>query len=265
MVALIACRTRPGAPCADGCDGGCVPGAYCGAAPGGTSRGCECVVPKRPYAPELLGRLSAGFDVQPLITHHDARAGVVTWDPLPNARIVHCVVLMCAPVVTGEGEQATISNYRECVRGWATFEPPLGPFSIASAAPTGDDGHDRVPSEYGPFVACWAYDGTRIIAASDLIPVTVGELPVERADPYTLPCDPDSRGPTATQLCAADDGSLGVCAVGPRGWQCVSRCLAGSARHDCPAAPPGQLPYQCDTRGRDRGLGVCTVARDGGT
>lgn len=157
------------------------------------------------------------------------------WTPPSGANVVQCAVFSCLPAVEPrDGLPSIEPNDRRdppCVLHTRSFEPPVGVFDLAPLssvlALNSGGGATLEFSYYGPFVACWAYDATRLIAATPLLSVLVDDLPEASRRAVRQPCDSRSvRG-----LCETDAGHLGACVSLAGSPRCVHRCLRDA---DCP-------------------------------
>lgn len=222
--------------CPDACDrhDDCPQGTICGTSPAGI--GPVCTPPRGPST--LSTALTEGFGVPQMegslvtveLPTTDGRVDAsveLAWRAPASATLVTCALLACPPVVEG----GVIANYDQCVLARSVSEQVVGSFSL------GDAERERQPPEPGTcadgstvevdtggrfpitelLVGCWAYDDTRLVAATRLRRPAVAQIH-DFHDSFDLDC----QGATATgRTCVLGDGTMGSCADG----SCHRRCL----------------------------------------
>lgn len=253
--------------CPDACErhDDCPQGTIC--SPGSDGGASTCVPPRGPYTPSTA--LIEGFGVPPMegslvtveLPVEDGRVEASTelaWRAPAAATVVTCALLACPPVI----EDGTIANYDQCVLARVVSEQAVGSFGLSDAErehpvpdtatcsdgsrPADDqDTHDRFPiTEL--LVGCWAYDDTRLIAATRLRRPAVAAI-----HDFHDAFDRDCEGTGAEgRTCVLGDGTMGSC----WGGACHRRCL-----RDADCGEDGQPPVEgaCDGSRRVGPLSLC--------
>ncbi|HWO17856.1 MAG TPA: hypothetical protein VNO30_03745 [Kofleriaceae bacterium] len=232
--------------------------------------GCRC----RPVAQGRLATglrrlaLQRGFGVggMPSFVETTEVPPRLTWQAPKNARIVACALFSCAPSFVRTGCSPTdevalfqIDNFDPCVLLFGAF-PAMQPgfvlghenayaASSSCTAPEAGPGA-RVVTELS--AGCWAYDTTRIVAASELHPIRASLLAGLPGLPQDAACMEDGA---ACYDAAAD--VLGVCLGGSCRPRCQSRvdCSLGASA----PAPGGTCGWDC-RKMLGQALGACVPA-----
>lgn len=232
---------RPLSPSACGFPKDCPLGTICVDPPTNSGSGASdkkiCALPEGLSARQAL---ISGFQVAqfPLNRANDGTSASFSWEAPEDARIVHCALFACRPDIrsTGcDGPNPTykIENYSLCAIADQVFEPADGLFDLGdpqiAVSPPENTCSSRVVTEL--LVGCWAYDESRIIAATRLESL----LPDEVYD-YGGFLDPTCSD--ATDAGTIDGGAcvldaqtrrIGMCHQGA----CVKPCVAVE---DCEAS-----------------------------
>ncbi len=251
MLAASACGSTP-PPCdclyegfvshcllTEGCadDADCPTGAFC-AHPGG-DMGSACRA--RSFS-ELVesNSLAANFNVPTfdLTPVASTTAAVFHWMAPDNSRRVICAYFNCPPVFRAEQSSSIfdlvidqIANFDECVLYSQQFDISEGIFDVGASLPHiyGTKMSLSCPAHtYQKFttsmVGCWAYDETKVIAASTLQPVAASE--VDHRGPLDVNCEND-QSTGLSCLLAPSSSVFGVCAAGPgeSAPSCHARCV----------------------------------------
>lgn len=251
-----------------------------------------CVLP-RAEGSRWPAALRVGFgvpalDLRRLTAAAPTDAARFTWTPPANARVVTCALLGCPPVVAprvercadgvcivrGQGSpdvftRRVIVNYAQCVIVHREYEPPMGEFDLNTVAPTAQTSTTHTLYT-GLYVACWAYDGNSLTAASDVLRLSPAEVtPTLRAS-LAAPCAPSRP----TMNCLLEDATFGTCAGDTAGeWACRPRCFtsrdccertaesADASALACEAdAAVDPMDERCERATNDR-TGACLPAR----
>lgn len=225
--------------------------------------------------------LATGFGVSEfrLTEVAGATSAEFAWSAPTDARFVVCALFGCAPVFADEGTGPTIVNYDHCVIADSNFESLDASFSLGDAslahvvAPAGcaDPSGERLtlrPALSMLGVGCWAYDDTKLIGATVLLPVTpsstflAAEVPEVDAEEGE---SPDCRRGRTCYI--RDDQAYGVCDSG----RCYRRCLdardcvrpsSADDLADEADAGPAVLNRSCQLEGHL--TGICVVTDEGG-
>lgn len=193
---------------------------------------------KNPCGAETVPRAS-GREVLPLAfgvsqmavrqTSMPGETAVFRWDAPAGTTLVQCAEFVCEPTIAPTPTNAcpSIVNYSSCVWKEQTFEAPTGEFALSQARAAADRTIARSMIE-SVSVACWAYDGRRIIAASSLVNVRIDELDDELQLELRASCGLRERtlGDNcflAPQLSGLAP-SIGSCGRDARGPRCMPRC-----------------------------------------
>jgi len=207
---------------------------------------CGAQTPARrcqlPDGPSGRQALITGFEVPMFRLLRATSSGPVafSWTAPEETHIVHCALFACPPVVEESVRDGRtvyrIANYEPCVMASNLFEPGEGVFDLgdgsivfspASGATCGG-ASARVVREL--LAGCWAYDKSKVIAATPLEPVTPQEI-FGYHDQFDLGCASEIDGRT----CELEDESLGVCWEGA----CRAPCVTGQ---DCLAYEEAEEP-----------------------
>jgi hypothetical protein len=242
------CVVPLGQPCADTAE--CPPGTVCGTRAttcAGVDAGKgQCVVPSIAHPNEAA--LIEGFAVRSmdLAQVADASSGATafTWTPVDGTTIVECALFVCDPVVRDRAtsgssfSEPAIVNYDQCVIAAHVFPSPNGTFDLgnteyAYAGPSdGGTSCSQSPAARRVTrlsVGCWAYDTSRVIAASALTPVGVTQV-----YDYDLVLDPLCTAQQAGACQTTRAHVWGDCTSGG----CAVRCVDD---YDC-VDPSSLLP-----------------------
>ena len=198
----------------------------------------RCQLPRGPGGRQSL---TLGFEVPSFrLLRLTANGGYAafTWNPPEDTAIVHCALFACPPVIHETVENGLsvfeILNYPECVLASELFEPGEGVFDLADPTIEFDPGAVEGPACGTPapravhelMAGCWAYDTTRILAATPLEPVSPREV-FDYQSRFDLDCAAKVDGKT----CAFQDTTrLGICAAG----RCHAPCVT---QQDCTSVP----------------------------
>jgi len=249
------CIADPAARCvavADTCQDGaqCRSGLSCvvadprSACHAGDDLGLRC----RPHG---FGRLDlqTGFGVggMPISLDQVGATPGVVWQAPHGAEFVACALFSCNPSFVTIGPSPTaahelkkISNFEQCVLLFGAAPADQSAFALvdenAYQAPErcrGAEPGRQIVAEIA--VACWAYDTTSLVAASDLVHVPGALLSSLSAIPHDRTCA--SNGDACYD---AEDDRFGVCLAGA----CRSRCTTAV---DCSIANEASRPVaSCD-------------------
>ena len=175
--------------------------------------------------------LNTGFEVPSfrLIRIESSGFAAFTWNPPEETHIVHCALFSCPPVITESVHDGRpsfrIKNYEQCVMAAELFEPGEGVFDLGDSTiafppePTAQSCGTASPRAVHQLsVGCWAYDKSKIIAATPLEPVNPSET-FNFHDRFDLDCSSGVDGRT----CSLSAGTLGICAQGACHPPCVTR------------------------------------------
>jgi hypothetical protein len=205
--------------------------------------------------------------------------------------IVHCALFACRPYVRSDGDRRFISNFNPCVLAHEPFAPGSGVFDLTNPGleytPPTLSASTGCPS-LGPrritelAVGCWAYDGTRLIAAT---PMEVIDLRTDNIFNYQTAFVESCTLESEEKACLMEgSGRLGACSRGHCGELCVvdADCVSSGAiigsdtlasvdggggytdfldGGSSAAATPVLGPF-CETHGGY--VGICTDRADGG-
>lgn len=244
-------------------DDDCPQGTVCGTAPDGA--GPVCTPPRGPHTPSTT--LTEGFGVRAmegtLVTvglpapDGSADAGAeLGWKAPGSARVVTCALLACPPVVV----DGTIVNYDACVLARSTSEQAAGSFALTDPerelplpeASTCADGPAPRFDTGGRFpvtellVGCWAYDDTRLVAATRLHRPAADQIH-DFHDGFDLDC----LGAAAEgRTCVLGDGTMGSCVD----EACHRRCLRDA---DCGEGSEPGAAGSCDLETRVGLVSLC--------
>ncbi len=190
----------------------------------------RCQLPEGPSGRQAL---ITGFEVPMFRLLRSASSGpaAFSWTAPEETHIVHCALFACPPVVEEsvlDGRSVyQIANYAPCVLASNLFEPGEGVFDLGdgsiaftpSSAATCGAASARLVTEL--LAGCWAYDKSKVIAATPLEPVKPAEV-FAYGGQFDLGCSAGIDGRT----CEREDETLGVC------WKGVCRapCVTGQ---DC--------------------------------
>lgn len=254
--------------CIDACsrDDECPLGTICGTPPGAGAEPTVCTPPRGPHT--LSTALTEGFGVRQMestlvtvaLPAADGSVRVsaeLGWRAPASTTVVTCALFACPPVV----DDGVIVNYDQCVLARVVSEQSVGSFSLTDgeralprpeASTTCSDGSVAPPNprQLRPvtelLAGCWAYDDTRLIAATRLRRPAADEIADAHGD-FDLDCaSEDAEG----RNCVLDDGTMGGCLR----EACRRRCLRDA---DCGDDEHRGLTGSCDgTVGVGR-LGLC--------
>jgi hypothetical protein len=185
--------------------------------------------------------LQTQFGVGGMTIHIEPTPGV-TWTAPRKAEIVACALFSCNPSFKTIGSSPArkgmlkmIDNFDQCVLLFGTSPASQSQFPlinenayVGSARCTDPFAGPRVITELA--AACWAYDSTSIIAASELVRVP-GAIVSEVA---SIPHDEACRGDGDACYDAAAD-RFGICLAGT----CEKPCVTAA---DCPSPGDSQSP-----------------------
>jgi hypothetical protein len=220
--------------------------------PGGTS--CQADVPANACSPsttaDIAGArcrpmhartwdahaLERGFQVPRLpLSIDEAEPGVVSvaWTPPEGGAIVACALFSCEPSfeIAGQsldGQESTVrmANFDLCATGQRAVRASQGSLLIptdlerviaADICELASDAELRRAMPVNALLGCWAYDDTRVIAASQLYQW------LALAPTLAQECKPGTHGRPCFD---ASHGEFGTCAE----EQCLPRCVTA---HDC--------------------------------
>lgn len=256
----------------------CPSGTVCAALPGGMTEGfpsasgsdplagCGSGTPSKrcqiPDGPAGRQTLIADFEVEAfglLRLDSGGPYAAYTWNPPEETHVVHCALFACPPVIEEtevDGRPVfRIRNYEQCVIAAQLFEPGEGVFdvgdgSIAFAPDVSEPECGTVSPRtvHELMVGCWAYDTTKIIAATPLEPVSPAET-FNYHQQFDLTCASSVDGRT----CGLDESSLGTCGNGTCRPPCVTN-------RDCDEWETAPAP----DAGADGGDAVDLVCMKGG-
>lgn len=187
--------------CTDALD--CPRGSLCAKSEEGRS---YCAIPSDALQTSRSALLN-GFGVGEMTVElEESSALELTWKRPASASVVTCALFSCPPAFRvkvdgrwaeprGDRRSVQIANYDRCVLAAKQFQQPEGAFNLrdrenayyptALASPNDaqhspckiyrDEGSVRNYPHCAPVteltVGCWAYDATRIVAASQLVPI----------------------------------------------------------------------------------------------
>ncbi len=174
------------------------------------------------------------FELSPLIDG-SGPTSAFTWNAPQRSRVVHCALFTCRPVIEqtlqDDRRIATIVNFDHCVIASKLFQSSEGVIDLGDPNivwPQDDADEDPAPSD--PVctftlprrvselsVGCWAFDASRIIAATPLGPVDPSEI-FNYHDLFDLDCTSgfDDR------ICIfAGDNTWGSCQEGDCRRACI--------------------------------------------
>jgi hypothetical protein len=177
-------------------------------------------------APALA--LVEGFGVADLMltrVPNSRGQGDIDWTPPGHTRIVECAVFVCTPLfaLAEPGPDGVrrpyIKNFEQCSIATKAFSKGIGPLVFGELKPRRSDPASldlmakRLVTRFD--LGCWAFDATRVIAASSFQALVPSEVP--------------PLGIRIVSNCGArDDGAncplsvaMGTC----RGGECRYRCL----------------------------------------
>lgn len=159
-----------------------------------------------------------------------------TWTPPGEARIMKCALFGCVPEVVEQEEKYDelygryrIVNYDKCVLAERLYEPANGTFNVGDSViektiPPEVDKTWRPEKSWeitALVVGCWAFDTSRIIAATALMSVSPKEV-FNYHHAIDMNCSSGEK-----RSCWLDDEQIwGTCNP-----TCLKRCLT---THDCP-------------------------------
>jgi hypothetical protein len=184
-----------------------------------------------------------GFITVPMEMHVTASPALgFAWTSPPDARFVACALFTCHPTFTAResDDPATtphpsswIANAGACILHLqvSSASPPSAPVekprSVGAPSCVADRQYDRVID----FVAagCWAYDPTRIVAASRLVPLSASDV---AAAPVNIP---------TRASCERDNDA---CYDDSHAHQFFGACLRGTCQPRCTSAE------DCEIAGR---------------
>lgn len=256
--------------CPEACerDDDCPQGTVCGTAPDGA--GPVCTPPRGPHTPSTT--LTEGFGVRAMegtlvtvgLPAPDGSSDVgaeLGWKAPGSARVVTCTLLACPPVVV----DGTIVNYDECVLARSTSEQAVGSFALTDPereqplpeASTCTDGSAPGFDTGGRFpvtellVGCWAYDDTRLVAATRLRRPAADQIH-DFHDGFDLDCQSAAGHDDAAEgrTCVLGDGTMGSCVDGA----CHRRCLRDA---DCGEGSEPGAAGACDLETRVGLVSLC--------
>jgi hypothetical protein len=252
--------------CPDACarDDDCPQGTVCTAPPG---EGGLCVPPRGPHATSTA--LAEGFGVRqmestlvtvelPSVDGRVEAGAELGWRAPASSVVVTCALLACPPVV----QDGAIANYDQCVLARIVSEQVVGSFALTDPerehplpeTETCVDGSTPVADTSGRFpvtellVGCWAYDDTRLIAATRLRRPAADQIH-DFHDGFDLDCQGQAA---AGRTCVLGDGTMGSCASGV----CHRRCLRDA---DCGEGVEPAAEGSCDGEPRVGLLSLCAA------
>lgn len=165
------------------------------------------------------------FQLEQLV-ENQAPVAAFRWEPPKSARIVACALFSCLPQWHDVGDPPTreLLCYDRCVVEAKQFEPPSGVFDLRVDYTA--TGHALNESQLGApldvlLTGCWAYDASRVIAASPMVPVDpTGVYPYPGL--FDLQCTGLGGG-----TCVLESGEFGTCISGRCGRRCMTNadCL----------------------------------------
>jgi hypothetical protein len=213
------------------------------------------------------GDLIAGFEVPPLdsIADRSQRYTRLLFFPDENTWYVQCALFGCVPNVHVSSDgRASIDNYDRCAVAEHLFQSSkaqafdLGNLSFISPR-SGCDPTNSYPGCLGYvaetlLVGCWAYDDTRVTAATPLERVWPEEI-ANFYSAFSVDCAED--GSEGRSCRRTDFDRLGTCHLG----KCENRCLGP---RDCERYLHEPAPPSPEETG-GAGQGGEAVATAGGT
>lgn len=206
--------------------------------------GLQC----RPHGfSRLLLQIEFGVGGMPISLDQAGVSPGVVWQAPRNAEFVACALFSCNPSFeviglspTGRHELKKIVNFEQCVLLFGAAPASQSAFALVeenvyheSPRCEQPEAAERVVNDLA--VACWAYDTTSILAASDLVHVPGSLLPGLSVIPHDSACMIHPDGSSCYEQ--AED-RFGVCL----GGVCRSRCRT---RVDCVTAGPTSPDDPC--------------------
>ncbi|XXT21751.1 hypothetical protein WME94_09345 [Sorangium sp. So ce429] len=193
--------------------------------------------------------LTNGFDVREFSLEQSAPDGspaLLTWNRSSDALAVTCALFICPPEFKRVGEFDTeplidIANFDQCVLAREIYsiteEESEGgngrkllfdvaaasryvpaqtscPGDVAPGSSLAAEYADRRPKVTHLLAGCWAYDATRVIAATRLLTLLPSQVPLTRGEIPVAQCGaPEPGQSTAGRLCRTEEGGDGVCSA----------------------------------------------------
>lgn len=214
----------------------------------------------------------------------------LAWTRPEDAKLVHCVLLSCPPafrvpytqaeagedtqwLTPVEGDQVVIANYERCVLASATSTQPAGSFNLqekdnlytpgglVAVEPEACKGYGCAPiTEL--FAGCWAYDNTRLVAATRLFPIDISQQIFNYHEAFApgKDCTSDEN----FRMCLVDPVNAkrpGVCVckpTDPESLECTGSCML-PCLSDCDCREAAET-MPCDHASGRQPTGYC----DGG-
>lgn len=187
-----------------------------------------------------------GFDLRPTKGETGPFA-VLEWSVPDEATIVACALFICRPEVRCLQDDdrfvADIMNYEQCVVGSRVFQPASGLLDLESLDPYPSP--SLALRHISTLLAgCWAFDGSRIIGATYLEPVSHDESSISQ---NLVDDECNSEVDNLNCQLTSPLSGYGTCFEG----QCRPRCLTSA---DCPVLSGDSGPNVDADSGDDAGI-----------
>jgi hypothetical protein len=205
------------------------------------------------------------FELLPTTATEAAKAAY-QWRPIYNARVIHCALFGCTPVVASyDGQPSRIVNFEQCALARRLFQPAEGVFDLGDPSlAVGNEIQAGGVLITTLLVGCWAYDESSLVRATALTPL-VPKQTFNYRKALSMNCQDGSDG-----ISCYDESGFGTCFQGHCRQRCLHDpdCSAGSTppadvANDAGLEPPegGVMPdltsLSCRMLDTSQHVGVC--------